>query len=259
MSAELKATRHDSTLILTMSNPGKRNALHPDMSAAAIETLSTAERDDTIRVVVLTGADGFFCAGGNLNQLAENRAMPKSAQAASIDRLHGWIEALRDCPKPVIAAVEGGAAGAGFSLALACDLIVAASSAKFLMAYVNVGLTPDGGGSWFLSQSLPRQLAAEILIDGKPISADRLYQFGVVNRVVADGGALDNALLWADQLALRSPQAVERIKELIREAPTNSLVQHFEAEKHRFVESLHHRDAQEGIAAFLEKREPRYR
>jgi enoyl-CoA hydratase/carnithine racemase len=259
MSAELKAARHDTTLVLTISNPGRRNALHPDMAAAAIETLSTAERDDSIRAVVLTGADGFFCAGGNLHQLAENRAMPKAAQAASIDNLHGWIEAIRDCPKPVIAAVEGGAAGAGFSLALACDLIVAARSATFLMAYVNVGLTPDGGGSWFLTASLPRQLATEILIDGKPVIADRLHDLGIVNRLTEDGMALDGALLWAEQLAHRSPHAVERIKALLRDAPTNTLVQQFDAEKHSFVESLHHRDAQEGISAFLEKRPPRYR
>ena len=259
MSAELRATRHDATLVLTIANPGRRNALHPDMAAAAIETLSTAERDDSIRAVILTGADSFFCAGGNLHQLAENRAMPKAAQAESIDNLHGWIEAMRDCPKPVIAAVEGGAAGAGFSLALACDLIVATRSAKFLMAYINIGLTPDGGGSWFLAASLPRQLATELLIDGKPVSAVRLHELGVVNRLVDDGTALDAALLWADQLAQRSPHAVERTKQLLREAPGNSLMQQFDAEKHSFVESLHHRDAQEGISAFLEKRPPRYR
>lgn len=259
MSAELKASRRDSTLILTLSNPGARNALHPDMYAAAIETLGTAERDDSIRAVILTGADNFFCAGGNLNRILENRGLPKSEQAASIDNLHQWIEALRDCPKPVIAAVDGAAAGAGFSLALACDLIVAGASAKFVMAYVKVGLTPDGGGSWFLSQSLPRQLATEMLIEGKPVLAPRLFDLGLVNRVVADGGALDAALDWADDLAALSPNAVERIKVLVSEAHSNSLSEHLEAEKHSFVESLHHADAREGISAFLEKRAPCYR
>ena len=258
MSAELKASRRDGTLILTLSNPGARNALHPDMYAAAIETLSTAERDDSVRAVILTGADNFFCAGGNLNRLLQNRALPKSEQADSIDNLHSWIQALRDCPKPVIAAVDGAAAGAGFSLALACDLIVAGATAKFVMAYVKVGLTPDGGGSWFLSQALPRQLATEIIMEGKPVLAPRLHELGIVNRVVADGSALDAALAWADELAALSPNAVERIKSLVGDAPQNTLQQHFEAEKHNFVESLHHRDAQEGISAFLEKRMPKY-
>lgn len=258
MSAELKASRRDGTLILTLSNPGARNALHPDMYAAAIETLSTAERDDSVHAVILTGADNFFCAGGNLNRLLQNRALPKSEQADSIDNLHSWIQALRDCPKPVIAAVDGAAAGAGFSLALACDLIVAGATAKFVMAYVKVGLTPDGGGSWFLSQALPRQLATEIIMEGKPVLAPRLHELGIVNRVVADGSALDAALAWADELAALSPNAVERIKSLVGDAPQNTLQQHFEAEKHNFVESLHHRDAQEGISAFLEKRTPKY-
>lgn len=259
MSAELQASRQDATLILTISNPGARNALHPDMYAAAIETLSTAERDDSVRTVVLTGADRFFCAGGNLNRLLENRSKPPAVQAESIDNLHGWIEAIRDCPKPVIAAVEGMAAGAGFSLALACDLIVAGASAQFVMAYVKVGLTPDGGGSWFLSRALPRQLATECLIEGKPILSTRLHDLGVVNRIVADGTVLENALAWADDLAALSPNAVERIKSLANEAPANTLAQHFESEKRNFVESLHHRDAQEGITAFLEKRKPQYK
>jgi enoyl-CoA hydratase/carnithine racemase len=259
MSAELRASRRDATLILTLSNPGAKNALHPDMFAAAIETLSTAERDDSVRAVILTGADNFFCAGGNLHALLEHRAQDKSEQAEMIDRLHGWIEAIRDCPKPVIAAVEGAAAGAGFSLALACDMIVAGASAKFVMAYVTVGLTPDGGGSWFLAQALPRQLATEILLEGKAVLAPRLHQLGIVNRVVQDGSALDAALTWADELAELSPHAVERIKSLVRDAQENTLAQHFEVEKQNLVESLHHRDAQEGISAFLEKRKPHYK
>ncbi|RZI42253.1 enoyl-CoA hydratase [Herbaspirillum sp. HC18] len=259
MSAELKASREDVTLILTISNPGAKNALHPDMYAAAIETLSTAERDDTVRAVVLTGADNVFCSGGNLNRLLENRSKDPSVQAESIDNLHGWIEAIRDCPKPVIAAVEDIAAGAGFSLALACDLIVAGASARFVMSYVKVGLTPDGGASWFLTRALPKQLATELLIEGKPVQAQRLHELGVVNRIVPDGTVHTAAIAWAEELAALSPNAVERIKSLTHEAQANTLAQHFESEKRNFVESLHHRDAQEGISAFLEKRKPRYK
>lgn len=259
MSAELQASRRDNTLILTISNPGARNALHPDMYAAAIETLTTAERDDSVRAVVLTGAAGFFCSGGNLNRLLENRSKDPSVQARSIDQLNGWIEAIRDCPKPVIAAVEGVAAGAGFSLALACDLIVSGASTRFVMAYVKVGLTPDGGGSWFITRALPRQLAAEILMGGQPLEARRLHELGLVNRLAADGTALDSALAWADEFAQMSPNALERIKSLTHEAQVNGLAAHVEAEKRHFVESLHHRDGLEGISAFLEKRKPQYK
>jgi enoyl-CoA hydratase/carnithine racemase len=259
MSAELLASRHEATLVLTISNPGARNALHPDMFAAAVETLSTAERDDTIRAVVLTGADDFFCAGGNLKKLLEQQALDKDSQAEAVEGLRGWVEAIRDCPKPVIAAVDGVAAGAGFSLALACDLIVAGSSARFAMSYVNVGLTPDGGASWLLSQALPRQLATEILIQGKPVPATRLHDVGIVNKIVTDGLALREALKWADELAELSCNAVDRIKLLLREASENSLPKHFASERFHFVESLNHPDAREGITAFLEKRTPCYK
>ncbi|MEO8170091.1 MAG: enoyl-CoA hydratase [Oxalobacteraceae bacterium] len=259
MSAEIQTSRYQDALVLTLSNPEVKNALHPDMLTAAIEALSAVECDDSIRVVILTGANHFFCAGDNLQQLLENRAKDKSVQADAIDSLHNLIETLCNYPKPVIAAVDGAAAGAGFALALACDLIVAGASARFLMPYAKVGLTPDGGGSWFLLQALPRQLASEILMEGKPVSAQKLHAMGIVNKVVDDGMALDAAIVWAGELATNSPNAIERIKSLLREAWANSLAQQCEIEKHNFVESLHHRDAQEGISAFLSKRIPEYK
>ncbi|AOK30168.1 MULTISPECIES: oxepin-CoA hydrolase, alternative type [Burkholderia] len=262
MSAELLASRpteSESTLVLTLSNPGARNALHPDMYAAGLEALNTAERDPTIRAVVLTGADRFFCAGGNLNRLLDNRAKDPSVQAASIDLLGEWITALTTVTKPVIAAVEGAAAGAGFSLALACDLLVAADDAKFVMSYARVGLTPDGGGSWFLARALPRALAAELMFEGKPAAAARLHALGVVNRLSRPGTARDEAIAWADELGRMSPNALARIKSLIADAHAQPLDAHLIAERNHFVESLRHADALEGITAFLDKRTPVYK
>lgn len=261
MSAELlteRPTASESTLVLTLSNPGARNALHPDMYAAGIEAMNAAERDSSVRAIVLTGADNFFCAGGNLNRLLENRAKAPSVQAASIDMLGEWVSALRSSSKPVIAAVEGAAAGAGFSLALACDLLVAADNAKFVMSYARVGLTPDGGGSWFLTRALPRALATEILLEAKPVSAARLYDTGVVNRVTNPGAARDTAIAWADELGRMAPKALSAIKSLIAEASTHTLDQHLDAERDGFVEALYHGDALEGIGAFLEKRPAHY-
>ena len=258
MSAELKAARSRSTLILTLSNPGFLNTLHPDMYAAAIETLATAERDDSIRVVILTGADHFFCGGGNLQRLLDYRSRSNSDKVETIDNLHRWIDVLRDCPKPVIAAVDGAAVGAGFSLALACDLIVAGTGARFSMPQVRVGLTPDGGGSWLLMQGLPRLLASELMIEGKPISASRLHQLGIVNRLVADGTALDKALIWADELAQLSVHTIEQTKSLLGDAARNSLAENFDSGKRAFLETLSHPDSQEGIDAFLNRRLPEY-
>jgi enoyl-CoA hydratase/carnithine racemase len=262
MSAELlsvRPTESDTTLVLKLSNPGARNALHPDMYTAGIEAMNTAERDASVRAIVLTGADNFFCAGGNLNRLLENRAKDPSVQAASIDMLGEWIVALRSSTKPVIAAVEGAAAGAGFSLALACDLLVAADNAKFVMSYARVGLTPDGGGSWFLTRALPRALATEILLEAKPIGATRLHELGVVNRVTNPGAALDAAIAWADELGRMAPQALARIKTLIAAAETQPLAEHLDAERDGFVDALHNGNALEGINAFLEKRPPHYK
>jgi enoyl-CoA hydratase/carnithine racemase len=262
MSAELLSVlpaESDTTLVLKLSNPGARNALHPDMYTAGIEAMNTAERDASVRVIVLTGADNFFCAGGNLNRLLENRAKDPSVQAASIDMLGEWIVALRSSTKPVIAAVEGAAAGAGFSLALACDLLVAADDAKFVMSYARVGLTPDGGGSWFLTRALPRALATEILLEAKPIGATRLYEVGVVNRVTKPGAALDAAIAWADELGRMAPKALARIKTLIAAAETQPLAEHLDAERDGFVDALHNGNALEGINAFLEKRPPLYK
>lgn len=243
MSAELKTHRRDATLILTFSNPDAKNALHPDMIAAAIETLSTAERDDTVCAVILAGADNFFCSGRHSATASKSHesARYQSEQTDAIDNLHGWIEAIQNCPKPVIAAVEGAAVDTGFSLALACDLIVAGASVKFSMPCISAGLTPDGGASWFLARMLPRQLASEILLEGKTIGAARLHELGLVNKLVMDGEALDGALNWADQLAKLPATAIGLVKSLIYEAQGNSLAEHFEAEKHSFVECLRHR------------------
>ena len=127
MTAQLKSHSVGHTLVLTLSNPEYRNALGPEMYSAGIEALNAAESNHDVHTVVLTGEGTNFCAGGNLNRLLNNRQLPPEHQAHSIDGLHGWIETITTFPKPILAAVEGAAAGAGFSLAMACDFLVAAS------------------------------------------------------------------------------------------------------------------------------------
>lgn len=258
MSAQLLSTSHGRTLVLTLSNPTHRNALGPEMYAAGVEALGVAETNPEVRSVVITGEGTLFSAGGNLQRLQANRQQPPAVQAESIEGLHNWIEAVRTFPKPVIAAVEGAAAGAGFSLALACDFIVAASDAIFVMAYSNIALSPDGGGSWSLGRALPRQLVSELLMCGERIGAERLHTLGLVNRVADPGQALDEALALADRLNARAPNALTSIKELVNEAPGNSLNRQLSLERDHFVRNLHHANAGIGIAAFLAKQAPRY-
>ncbi|WP_137895529.1 oxepin-CoA hydrolase, alternative type [Ramlibacter sp. 2FC] len=258
MPAELRSTHHGMTMVLTISNPEHRNALGPEMYAAGVEALSVAESSPEVRSVVIVGEGSGFSAGGNLQRLQANRQLPPEHQAQSIEGLHNWIEAIRTFPKPVVAAVEGAAAGAGFSLALACDFIVAASNAVFVMAYTNIALSPDGGGSWSLSRALPRQLVNELLMCAERISAARLNELGLVNRLADPGQALATALELAERLNARAPNALASVKELVNEAGANSLNQQLALERDHFVKNLHHANAGIGIAAFLAKQTPRF-
>jgi enoyl-CoA hydratase/carnithine racemase len=258
MTAELKSTSQGRTMVLTISNPEHRNALGPEVYAAGIEALNAAETNADIGSVVITGEGSVFCAGGNLQRLQANRQQPAQVQAASIEGLHSWIESIRTFPKPVIAAVEGPAAGAGFSLCLACDFIVAAENAVFVMAYSNVGLSPDGGATWQLARLLPRQLASELLLIGERIGAQRLHELGVVNRVTPVGGALTEALSIAEKLNARPANVMASVKELVNDAGDNNLNRQLAAERDHFVKNLHHPNAGIGIAAFLAKIAPKY-
>jgi enoyl-CoA hydratase/carnithine racemase len=259
MIGQLKSAVHGQTLVLTISNPTLRNALGPEIYTAGIEALNAAESNPEIRSVIITGEGAHFCAGGNLQRLLTNREQPKEVQAQSIDGLHTWMEAIHTFPKPVIAAVEGAAAGAGFSLVLMCDLVVAARDSIFVMAYSSIALSPDGGGSWNLSQALPRQLAAELMLLGERISAERLHDLGSVNRLVESGTALTQALDLAEGINARAPNAMQSIKELINDAPTQSLHVHLTQERDHFVKNLHHANAGVGISAFLNKEKPIYK
>lgn len=263
MTAELRSSRHRQTLILTISEPATRNTLSMQVFDAGIEALNVAESDPEIRCVVLTGDGGHFCAGGDLRRLSANRngSGPDAglaAQAASVDRFHAWIEFLHTFSKPVIAAVEGACAGGGFSLALACDQIVAARDARFNMAYAKVGLSPDGGGSWQLLQRLPRGQALRILWEAPTLSADELAAFGLVHTLADSGDALHTALALADRLAQLPEGSVAAIKELANRAPHASLREQLARERDLFIENLAGPDAGEGLQAFFDKRAPRF-
>ncbi len=258
MTAELKSTSEGHTMVLTLSNPSQRNALGPEMYAAGIEALNGAENSDEVRSVILVGEGAWFCAGGSLQRLSANREREPAVQAESIEALHNWIDSIRTFPKPVIAAVEGAAAGAGFSLALACDFIVAARDAVFAASYSNVALSPDGGMSWHLAQALPRQLASEWLMGGERIETARLHALGLVNEIAENGQALATALKLADRLNARAPNALASIKELLSEARGATLPAQLAQERDHFVRNLHHANAGIGIAAFLAKETPRY-
>ena len=258
MPSELLTERQDRTLVLTISDPATRNTLSPQVYAAGIEALETAESDPGVRCVVLRGDGAHFCSGGNLQRLAHTRTIGAHEQQASVERFHGLVEAMRAFPKPVIAAVEGAAAGGGFSLALACDLIVAAEDASFTMSYGRAGLSPDGGGSFHLAHALPRALALQAIWLAEALSPRTLHEHGLVNRVTDSGQALAEALRIADRLAAMAPNALASAKELVNQAPGRRLAEQLDAEREHFVANLFHANGAEGLQAFFEKRRPSF-
>jgi enoyl-CoA hydratase/carnithine racemase len=259
MPAELLSERVGSTLVLTLSDAATRNTLSEQVIAAGIEALVVAESDPQLRCVVLRGAGAHFCAGGNLQGLVERRRSGPPAQVRMLEHLHQFIEAIRAVPKPVIAAVEGAAAGAGFSIALACDLIVAAEDARFSLSYGRLGLSPDGGATWSLMQALPRALVQQWLWLAEPVTARQLHGLGLVGWVGDSGQALAEALRLADRLATMAPNALASAKELLQGcADGRSLHAQLAAERDHFVVNLFHANGAEGLAAFLEKRPPKF-
>ncbi len=252
----LRQERHGAVLLLTLDGPATRNSVSPPVYRQMQAALIDAAGDDGVRAIVLTGANGFFSSGGNINALKASAGKTPAEVVPNTDLLNAMIKAVRDCPKPVVAAMEGGAAGAGASLALACDMIVAARDAALVVAYVKVGLSPDGGVTHFLSRGLPRQLVAEMCLLGAPVGAERLHALGVVNLVTEPGAALDGALALAARLAAGPAQSMARIKALIEAAPETTLATHLDREAAGINRARFGAEAREGLAAFLEKRKP---
>lgn len=255
-NAALLGHREGAVLVLSNNNPAARNALSPAFYVALTQALQDAQGDPTVGAIVLTGEGGHFCSGGDLRQLTKRRELPPEERRAKLESLHDLIRAVRDCPKPVIAAVEGAAAGAGLSLALACDLLVTTPSAFFSVAYVKVGFTPDGGATAFLAEFVSRQVLTELCLTGERISGERLHALGAVNRLAEPGAALAQAVALAAQVAAGPYQAMARIKTLCRNAYVHTLEEQLEQEAQFMVRSQETEESREGIAAFLEKRQP---
>jgi len=252
--AAICTERDGAVLHVINNNEAALNALTVEFYDAFQALMRDVRDDRSVRVVVLSGAGRFFCAGGDVNRLKQRLSEDLSGRRSGAAKLNGVIRAIRACPRPVIAAIEGGAAGAGVSLALACDLIVAARDAYFAVSHVRIGVTPDGGATAFLARSLPRQLVTELCMTGARIEAERLHGAGLVNELCARGRAREQALALAARLAEGPAGALAVIKKLVEEGARNSLEQHLEREADAMAEALGGAEAREGVAAFLEKR-----
>lgn len=245
-------------LQVTIRNPSSRNALTREIFDNGVRIFSRLRNDRSVGAVVLCGDGDHFCGGGNLQRMQAQRQKPPYTQAEHVDAAHAWILAMKEAPQPIIAAVEGAAAGGGFAIALACDLIVAADDAKMVMSHVNIGLSPDCGGTYWIARHLPHQAALEIMLGGRPVPVERLLQWGVVNKIVSSRTAIDAAMKWGSQLASGPFDAQARIKRLAQLAENNILRAQLVAERDSIVEGIYGTENAEGIAAFLERRAPNF-
>jgi 2-(1,2-epoxy-1,2-dihydrophenyl)acetyl-CoA isomerase len=253
--AEVETSRDGAVLTITLNRPDVLNAFNTDMHQALAAALKEA-RDASVRAVVLTGAGRGFCVG---QDLTEFREAPGDIGSRLRDNYHPSIRALRALEKPVIASVNGAAAGAGMSIACACDLRIAADSASFIPAFINIGLIPDSGGSYFVTRILGAARAFEWLASGKKLTAAEAHAWGLVSEVVESDALPGRAAELAAQLADMPTRGIGMTKRLLDNAADATLEEQLEREAQLQTAATQTEDFREGVAAFLEKRPPHFR
>jgi 2-(1,2-epoxy-1,2-dihydrophenyl)acetyl-CoA isomerase len=253
--AEVETSREGAVLTITLNRPDVLNAFNEQMHEALAVALQDARAAD-VRAVVLTGAGRGFCVG---QDLTEFRQAPGDIGARLRGSYHPNVLAIRALEKPVIAAVNGAAAGAGLSFACACDLRIAAESASFVPAFINVGLVPDSGGTYFVTRILGPAKALEWLSSGSTLSALEAHSWGLVSEIVEPARLAARVAELAAELAALPTLAVGMTKQLIDRAATASLEEQLEREADLQTRATQTEDFREGVAAFLEKRTPRFR
>ena len=252
--AEVETSRDGGVLTITLNRPDVLNAFNASMHEALGKALAEAE-DAAVRAVVLTGAGRGFCVG---QDLTEFRDAAGDIGGRLRDNYHPNILAIRALEKPVIAAVNGAAAGAGLSFACACDIRIASEAASFVPAFINVGLVPDSGGTYFLVELLGYARAFEWMTSGRKLSAAEALEWGLVYEVVEGEALAAHAAEVAAQYAAMPTRGVGMTKRLFSEAARNRLQDQLELEAHLQTAATQTNDFREGVAAFLEKRKPEF-
>jgi 2-(1,2-epoxy-1,2-dihydrophenyl)acetyl-CoA isomerase len=242
---------------ITLNRPDAGNsidlALARDLHAAAV----AAERDSSVRVVVLRGAGANFCVGGDLRSFRQCENLPAELREVTT-HLHAAIVTLARIDAPIVVAVQGSAAGAGLGLACGGDIVIAADTARFVVAYTRVGLNPDGGTSWFLPRLVGLRTAQDLTLTNRALDAEGARLAGIVTRVVPADTLGSEVDAVAAQLAAGPCKALGEAKRLLRTSFDETLAVHLEAEATALVRSANRADAIEGISAFLAKRPPEF-
>lgn len=247
--------RVGSTALVKLNRPDFLNAFDADMRSVLRDTLQAVGHDADVRAVVLTGEGRLFSAGADLKA-----GVPDAAQAHSqlLEEYGPALTAIAEMPKPVIAALNGPAVGIGLAYALICDLRVMAESAYLQAPFNDIGLLPDGGLSWLLPRLLGYGRAFEFVADSRKLDARQCLDLGLINRIVADGRVVPEALAWADALTQRPALALAATKKAMRAALSSTYAQALVAEAGLQGPLVESHDFAEGVAAFVEKRPPKF-
>ena len=239
--------------LITLNRPQALNALNSLLMGEVIDALEALDNDDNIGAMVITGNEKAFAAGADIKEMAGKSALEMSQ--TDLVAVYGRLRAIQ---KPIIAAVSGWALGAGFEVALACDMIIASDSAKFGLPEVTIGVIPGAGGTQRLARIVGKALAMEITLNDRKITAQEALQHGLVNRVVPISEYLNETMKLAEEIASRAPLAIRAAKKMINQVYERSLNDGLAEEKQEFYNLFNTEDQKEGMNAFVEKRKPNW-
>lgn len=255
----LRFEREKKVGIITFNRPDNLNAFDLMLGQEWLDAMNRCALDKEIRAIIITGEGRAFSAGGDVKSMRDAGDKATSLLGDLTYYLHGIISAMRRIDRPVIGAINGVASGAGFSMALACDLLVASDKARFNMAYVNIGLVPDGGGTYFLPRLLGLQRATQLIFTAEAIDAAEAQRLGLVNYVVPSEQVLPKAKELAERLAAGPMLAFGKAKALINRGLIESLETQLENERQAITLSSQTMDFKEGLTAFFEKRKANFK
>lgn len=240
-------------VVLKINRPQVRNALNLDVRTRLADEVTRCGADNAVRCVIVTGSDVAFAAGADIGEMAE--ASPVEVMSRNVQK---YWRAIMDCPKPVIAAVEGFALGGGLELALCADIIVAGEGAKFGLPEVKVGILPGGGGTQKLARLVGRQRAMMLIMTGRMFGADEALRMGVISELAPTGQALARGIEIAREIAAMPPISIMQIKEIVNAGVNAPLDTALMLERKAFQLQFATRDQKEGMRAFMEKRKPKF-
>ncbi|HIF6318534.1 TPA: 2-(1,2-epoxy-1,2-dihydrophenyl)acetyl-CoA isomerase PaaG [Raoultella ornithinolytica] len=259
MDAFILSEVEQGVMTITLNRPDRLNSFNDLMHQQLAACLTQAERDENVRCLLITGAGRGFCAGQDLNDRNVDPSGPAPDLGMSVERFYNpLVRRLAALPKPVIAAVNGVAAGAGATLALGCDIVLAARSANFVMAFSKLGLVPDCGGSWFLPRVAGRARAMGLALLGEKLSAEQAAQWGMIWQLVEDAELADTSRQLARHLATQPTFGLGLIKKALQASETNGLDAQLDLERDYQRLAGRSDDYREGVSAFLAKRPPQF-